>query len=297
MSIAADRIRPLRHFLGSEIEQGSPADSRFQVIPAPLERSVSYGGGTGNGPAAILSASWQLEKWDGRSRPCDDGIYTHDTVDCRTGIEQVIDSIAGISSEVMSRGCLPILLGGEHTATLGAIRGIADSSSGDFGVVQFDAHADLRDTYLDDPYSHASVMRRVVDLDIPLVQLGVRALCEEEVKTRKRHSVICYDADELVPQNVSTVALPGDFPGRVYISIDVDGFDPSVFPATGTPVPGGLGWYQALGLIESIASQREVIGFDLVEFAPIEGFHCYDFAAATLIYKVMGIIQRNSRAR
>jgi len=139
------------------------------------------------------------------------------------------------------------------------------------------------------------VMKRCVDLGVPLYQLGIRAFCEEEMQIREEQGVFYVDADELVPQNIQEITLPEDFPEKVFFTLDIDGMDPSVFPSTGTPVPGGLGWYQTLNLFESIAKQREIIGFDIMEFAPIEGFHAYDFAAALLTYKMMGIVTRTTR--
>jgi agmatinase len=122
----------------------------------------------------------------------------------------------------------------------------------------------------------------------------VRAFCEEERDARKKHGVTAFDAQELVPEGKSKIRLPSNFPRNVFFTLDVDGIDPSVLPATGTPVPGGLGWYQTLGLFESVARQRRIIGFDVMEFAPIAGFHAFDFAAALLTYKLMGIVQRCS---
>lgn len=286
-------------FLGSEYQQPEPKDAQFHVLPVPYERSVSYGGGTGLGPAAILAASWQLEKWDGKSLPGNLGIYTHspskvgvkeDVVD-----QQAIDVIAKDVQGIVALGGMPVVLGGEHTVTYGVIKGLLAAGVDDFGVIQIDAHADLRDAYEGNPFSHASVMKRIVDEDIPLFQLGIRAFCEEEIATRKVYGVHHIDADVLVPRNIQRVDLPDDFPDKVFITIDVDGLDPSVFPATGTPVPGGLGWYQTLSLLESVAKQCEVIGFDVMEFAPIKGFHAYEFSAALLCYKMMGIIQRAQR--
>ena len=187
---------------------------------------------------------------------------------------------------------MPVAIGGEHTVTCGVVRGLLESGIGPFGVVQIDAHADLRDRYEGNPYSHASVMRRVVEAGVPLVQLGVRACCEEELQARREFGVLALDARELVVGNRMAIELPADFPAQVFFTVDVDGLDPSVFPSTGTPVPGGLGWYQTLALFESVARQRRIIGFDVMEFAPIPGFHAYQFAAAQLIYKFMGICQR-----
>ncbi|MCB1667423.1 MAG: agmatinase [Pseudomonadales bacterium] len=279
-------------FLGSEFKQPKPQDAFFHILPVPYEESVSYGAGTAQGPAAILEASWQLESWDGKSNPGRKGIYTHPPVQPGNGAEQTIENIASATRSIVEQGGFPIVLGGEHTVTYGVIQGLLAAGMDDIGVVQIDAHADLREAYEGNPYSHASVMKRIVDLDIPLFQLGIRAYCEEEKNTRKTYGVEYVDAEVLVPRNVQSVDLPDDFPNNVFFTLDIDGMDPSIFPSTGTPVPGGLGWYQTLGLFESVARQRQIIGFDLMEFAPIEGFHCYQFSAALLAYKMMGIVER-----
>ncbi|MBO1254491.1 agmatinase [Alteromonas sp. 5E99-2] len=279
------------HFLGSEIEQGGD-DAFFHVIPVPYERSVSYGVGTAYGPAKLLDASWQLEMWDGKSRPCDLGINTLPPVDCQGDGATAVERIAKATASVAAKGGFPIALGGEHTVTGGVIKGLIDAGITDFGVVQIDAHADLRHAYEDNLLSHASVMKRVVEKGIPLFQLGIRAFCEEEIEARKEFNVRHLDAEVLVPNNINEFTLPEDFPENVFFTLDIDGMDPSVFPSTGTPVPGGLGWYQTLSLFESVAKQRKIIGFDIMEFAPIPGFHAYEFAASQLTYKMMGIVQR-----
>ena len=279
-------------FFGSEIQQGKPDEAFFHILPVPYEETVSYGGGTGQGPAAILEASWQLEQWDGKSKPCDLGIYTAPPVDMQGCEAEIIEKIALAIQQLVEQGGFPITLGGEHTVTYGVIKGLLAAGITDIGVVQIDAHADLREAYEGNPYSHASVMKRVVDLGIPLYQLGIRAYCEEEIEVRKKHGIYYQDADELVPNNIQAIQLPDDFPKYVFFTLDIDGMDPSVFPSTGTPVPGGLGWYQTLALFESVVRQRKVIGFDIMEFAPIKGFHAYEFSAALLTYKMMGIIQR-----
>lgn len=279
-------------FLASELPEIPPDKARFHVLPVPYEKTVSYGHGTARGPAAIIEASGQLERWDGESDPGAEGIYTWPAVDCSGAPEGVIDDIAKGVEGILKLKKLPVVLGGEHTVTWGVIRGYLQSGVKDFGVVQIDAHADLRDAYEGDKYSHASVMRRIVEAGIPLVQLGVRAYCEEERDARKKHRVVAHDALDLVPRGVSRIGLPKKFPRNVFFTLDVDGIDPAVLPATGTPVPGGLTWYQTLGLFESVARQRRIIGFDVMEFAPIPGFHAFDFTAALLTYKMMGIVQR-----
>jgi agmatinase len=286
-------IDPLR-FLASEVPELAPEQARFHVLPVPYEKTVSYGSGTAKGPAAILAASGQLERWDGHSDPGADGIYTWPSIDCSGAPDAVIENIAAAVARILRLGKLPVVLGGEHTVTWGVIRGYLDAGVRDFGVVQIDAHADLRDRYEGDPLSHASVMRRVVEAGVPLFQLGTRAYCEEERDARAMHGVRFLDAESLVPRGIDTIELPADFPPDVFFTVDVDGIDPSVLPATGTPVPGGLTWYQTLGLFESVARQRRIIGFDVMEFAPIPGFHAFDFAAALLAYKLMGIVQRSA---
>ncbi|WP_101756701.1 agmatinase [Oceanicoccus sp. KOV_DT_Chl] len=281
-------------FLGSEFEHPAANAAKFHVLPVPYEESVSYGGGTAEGPAAILGASWQLETWDGKSNPSQMGIHTLPPIDTQGDAETVIQRISDATENIVRSGSYPVVLGGEHTVTYGVIKGLIAAGETDFGVIQIDAHADLREAYEGNPYSHASVMKRIVDEDIPLFQLGIRAYCEEEMKTRKLHGVKHIDADILVPRNIQTLDLPDDFPDKVFFTLDIDGMDPSVFPATGTPVPGGLGWYQTLALFESAAKQCTIIGFDVMEFAPIRGFHAYEFSAALLTYKMMGIVQRNS---
>ncbi len=280
------------HFLSSEIEQRDPGDAFFHIIPVPYEESVSYGGGTKWGPAAILQASEQLEVWDGKSKPIDLGLYTADPVNCEGEAEQVIERIAEATRSALKQKKMPVVLGGEHTVTWGVIKAFIEEGI-DIGVVQIDAHADLRHAYEDNLYSHASVMKRIVEKGVPLYQLGIRAYCEEEIQARKEFGVYYLDGEDIVPNNIQELTLPDNFPDNVFFTLDVDGMDPSVFPSTGTPVPGGLGWYQTLSLFESVAKQRNIVGFDIMEFSPINNFHAYDFAAALLTYKMMGIVQRN----
>lgn len=281
-------------FFASAIPALRPERALFHVLPVPYEKTVSYGNGTARGPAAIIAASSQLERFDGTSDPGAEGIYTWPVLDCSGKAGKVIDRIAFSVKRILRMKKIPVVLGGEHTVTWGVIKGYLDAGVKDFGVVQIDAHADLRDAYEGDRYSHACVMRRVVEAGVPLVQLGCRAYCEEEREARKKYGVLSFDGVDLVPPGIDRIKLPKTFPSRIFFTLDVDGMDPSVLPATGTPVPGGLGWYQTLGLFASVAGQRRIIGFDIMEFAPIKGFHAYDFTAALLAYKLMGIVARGS---
>lgn len=279
-------------FLNSEVAPRPASEAFFHVIPVPYEASVSYGAGTSRGPRAILQASDQLELWDGEREPGSLGIFTHQPVDCLGQPEEVLARIEQATTEALKCYAMPVLLGGEHTLTYGALAALK-KHYGTFGIVQFDAHADLRDTYEDNPWSHACVMRRAVhDLGLPLVQLGNRLLCREEAEARLTYSVTSWDAAWLARNPIPENLIPSDFPARVFITFDIDGLDPSLIPATGTPVPGGLSWYQALDLAEAALKNRTLIGFDLVELSPQLGHHASDFAAARLVYALMSLGQK-----
>lgn len=268
----------MKKFLESEIPDLPEEECFFHVICAPMEETVSYGGGTGRGPQAILDASDQLEAFDGKSSPCELGIHT-------AGFFQGLEEVEAAVSNAWKNGKFPFVLGGEHTVTLGALRALRAAGE-EFGIIQFDAHADLRDEYEGSKLSHACVMRRAVDdLGLPLFQIGVRALSLEEHEFRQRNE-ISFSMDW---ENI-----PKDFPEKVYITFDVDGLDPSAMPSTGTPVPDGLSWREAFQCLEEISKVRKIIAADVVELAPIDGLHAPDFGAAALVYKIMGLAARTS---
>lgn len=280
-------------FLSSEIPPCPAQSARFHVIPVPYEATVSYGVGARLGPEAILDASDQLELYDGKSFPGAGGIFTQLPVDCSGDPESVMDRIAGAVRLALDCGALPVALGGEHSLTYGELVALKERY-GCFGVIQFDAHADLRDTYEGNRWSHACVMRRTAsDLALPLVQVGNRIFCKEELEARKEFQVINWDAPYLFKNGIPEKLVPEDFPKNIFISFDVDGLDPSIIGETGTPVPGGLGWYQTLELLEKAMDGRNVVGFDVVELAPREGRIASDFAAASLVYAIMGMIARS----
>ncbi len=184
------------------------------------------------------------------------------------------------------------MLGGEHSVSYGAIKALKEAH-GNFGIIQIDAHADLRDEYEGDKWSHACVMRRATeDLGLPLFQLGVRAFSYEEVEARKKLGISYFDAEDIAKNGYESVKLPENFPKKIYISFDVDGLDPAVMPATGTPVPGGLLWYETLWMLEQCLEGKELVGMDIVEFAPSSSFPFADFTAARLVYALMGLAAR-----
>lgn len=286
-------IENIPGFLASELIEGQESPL-FHVIPVPLEQTVSYGAGTAAGPEAILRASQQLEAWDGISEPLLSGISTAQSVDCHGSIEEILQRIEDAVSLAIQRGAIPVVLGGEHTVSLAPIRVLAKAAGEQIGLVQLDAHADLRASYEGSIYSHACVMRRAVEeCGCRLFQFGVRALCTEEVAYRQEKRIDFVDGRQLHRTKLEEFALPGDFPQKIYVTLDVDGLDPSVIGATGTPVPGGVGWWDTLQILEKAIAGRSVLGFDVVELAPRPYDHASDFAAAQLTYIVMGMIVRN----
>ena len=275
-------------FLDSELTANPSAreDARFRVIPVPLERTVSYGSGTARGPEAIIEASNELERITGHAEPCVEGIFTEKPVDCDAALSEIMDRLAQRTEAAVRAGKVPVTLGGEHSLSYGAVMGVARALNQPIGIVQIDAHADLRNAYQGEKHSHASVMHLLAEEGIRLAQFGVRAFSTEEAQSRLKHRVFHVDAEELVTGNFHAVDLPTDFPDLVYVSFDVDGLDPSQMPATGTPVPGGLGYYQALRLVEHALRGRKCVGFDVVELAP-DGNAAWDFTAAQIVYRLM----------
>lgn len=265
-------------------------ESLFRVIPAPLEKSVSYGGGTKAGPEAILAASEELEPVYLGTVPGEAGIEVAPPVNCDLECQSVLDQIGLEVFRSLDTKKVPIVLGGEHTVTYGAYSGIKRFfSNDDIGIIQIDAHADLRDQYQGNPLSHACVMRRISEQWNPRIhQIGVRGISKEEFDFRNSHPHITFqDAPELWKQGLSKPFLPDDFPAKVYLTFDVDGLDASLMPSTGTPSPGGLFWHQVETILEELVRDRELIGFDLVELAPCPQFNSPDFTAAVAVYAGM----------
>jgi agmatinase len=254
---------------------------------------VSYGTGAAKGPEAIIAASHQLERLVAGRVPCAEGIFTHQPIDCAQDIEAVMADLRAATKAIATRGHVPVTLGGEHSISYGAVMGVVDALQdkldAPIGLVHIDAHADFRNAYQGHAHSHASVMHLLAKEGLAMASFGVRALAEEEEAARRAHGVVTFDGPDLVRGQVSSVTLPDDFPENIYVTFDLDGLDPSVLPATGTPVPGGLGFYQALDLVASTLNGRTCVGIDIVELAPIDGQPASDFTAALIAYHLMGL--------
>ena len=268
-----------------------PDAARAVVIPFGLEASVSYGGGTANGPDAILKASHQLELYDeqfGCEPYLDYGVAALKSVVPEKPLKAALDQLSDIVGDVLAAQKFPLILGGEHSLTPGAIRPFADRFQ-NLVILQFDAHADLRDGYLGEYYSHASAMRRCLDLPgVSVVSVGIRAISTAEVVYADANPdrVHLHYAKDQADWDVSNIVAP--LQGRpVYVTFDIDAFDSAVMPATGTPTPGGLGFWQAMDILRAAGDVATLVGGDVVELAPIPGFHGCDYLAAQVAYKIM----------
>ena len=269
-----------------------PASARCVVIPFGLEASVSYGSGTAAGPQAIMAASQQLELYDpefGREVYADYGIAAIREPNIAPALPEALDQLEGLVEAVLQAGKVPFVLGGEHSLTAGAIRPFARRYK-DLVVLQFDAHADLRDGYQGHHFSHASAMRRVLDHPgVSLVSVGIRAVSTPEVEfyEANRDRISIHWGRDQARWSIEEILAP--LKGRpVYITFDIDGLDASIMPATGTPTPEGLSFPLANEILRrACATAGQVVGADLVEFAPIEGLHAYDFTAALLAYRML----------
>lgn len=275
-------------FLGSELKRSENLEesAKFQMIQCPMEKTVSYGVGTSKGPAALLKASQELE----RSAICEYGIFTHQPIDCSVEHSSCLADLQETTYRIAARNKLPVTLGGEHSLTWAAVRGISKHLQQKVGIIQVDAHADLRDRYEGNKHSHASVMNLLVQEGYSLASLGVRAICEEERVYRKQNDIFYMDGEELVRKNISSVILPEGFPELVYLTIDLDALDPSIMQGVGTPVPGGLSYYQVIDLVESALAGKRCIGIDMVELAPQTGELTSAFTAASLLQRILELV-------
>lgn len=281
-------------FLGLPDASAVREEAHVLLLPIPFEATVSYGQGTADGPAAIIEASKQVELYDREfdSEPAVDyGVHTLPALDLPTDPAAAIDVISDAVADAAASGKLVVGLGGEHTVSVGFGRGLLRALNEPLTVVQIDAHSDLRDEYEESPYSHACIARRLLDDPAieQVLQLGIRSVCTEEVTFARENSErvrVWYS--EAVHAGSWQEELRERLRGRnVYLTIDVDGLDPAIVPATGTPEPDGLTWRETLDILRIVAQESTVVGLDCVELAPATGQHAADFAVAKLVYKAI----------
>ena len=305
-----------RVFLGLDGPPATPDGAATWILPVPYEATTCWGSGTRRGPQAIIDASRYVELFDhelGRD-PSEGGVYTFPALELTRGdAARALAELREACARVLAaaNGRRVIMIGGEHSVSSPAILAHADRSPERLTVLQFDAHLDLRETHDGSRHSHACAMAHVVDT-VDLVTVGARGISGEEwAVVRARDNVTVITAEEVAGQAPAggrvpaTRGQPGGLPGgapeqswidravaalgpAVYITFDVDFFDPSVMPATGTPEPGGGHWYPALALLRRVFAERRVVGADVVEHAPIPGMNAPDFLVARLIYKMIG---------
>jgi agmatinase len=263
-------------------------DSRIVILPVPVDRTTSYVGGTRNGPREILQASSHMELWD-EEVGVDihrHGIFTLPEMELPFGeLAPLMDEIQRVASEIVGRDKFLVTLGGEHSITPPLVAAAAARHRG-LSVLQIDAHADLRDAYMGTKHNHACAIRRTLEV-APVTQVGIRSMSTEEAEAVSQlRTKIFYDVSmRRDPRWIDAVVdTLGD---SVYITIDVDGMDPAIMPATGTPEPGGLSWYEMLALLRATIERRTVVACDVVELSPLPGVMAPNFLCAKLVYKIL----------
>ena len=285
-----------------DADAGNLAHARAVIIPAPLEYTVCYGEGTAQGPEAIIAASSQMELYDEEldQNPSVYGIGTLAPLNF-SGLshEEALAAIHDAVAAVVAHNQIPFTLGGEHSLTPPCVRAIQEAAQfAPLGLVQFDAHGDLRMQYEGSPNSHASAMRRSLDVPgVQLLEVGIRSMSPEEIydiKSGEVSATILW-AHTVMDGSAPYATALASLPERVYITIDLDCFDPGIMPAVGTPEPGGLNWYQVLQMVRTIAQTKTIVGVDIVELAPIVGQPAPDFLAAKLTYRILGLLFANQK--
>lgn len=291
------------NFLGLAPEYSDAEQAGVLVLPIPFEATVSFGGGTVKGPEAIIAASQQVELYDREfdGEPAlEYGVHTLPPLELPEDSVAAIEMIAEATAQAAASGKLVVGLGGEHTVSVGFGRGLVQAVGGPVTLVQIDAHADLRDEYEDSPYSHACIARRLVeDRTVEQVlQLGIRSVCAEEVQFARQNPerVRIWYAEEVHAGDWREELVARLAGKRVYLTIDVDGLDPAIVPATGTPEPDGLTWVETLDIVRLVCQSAQIVGIDCVELAPYPGQHAADFAVAKLLYKTISYAMRFGRA-
>jgi len=266
-----------------------PHHACITIIPAPLEYSVCYMQGTKHGPQAILNASSQMELYDEELDCCpiEIGVFTRPPLNYQ-GMDHAtaLQTTGNAVREVLQQGKIPFTLGGEHSLSAPVIAAVHEQYP-DLTVIHIDAHGDLRHEFEGTTLSHASIERRVVDMGIPLLELGIRSFSPEEAEFMKtKPDIAILWAHQMVK---GTAKIPWQrLSKHTYVTLDLDVIDPSEMPAVGTPEPGGLSWYQVLDLLREICQRTTVVGMDVVELCPMQGQTRADFLAAKLIYKMIG---------
>ena len=288
------------NFAGLEDEYANFKKAKVVILQVPYEKTVTYKKGTVNGPAAIIDASLKMELFDEElnQETCKIGVHTADSLELASASpEEMMEKVRVSVEDLLKAGKFPVILGGEHSITPGAVVAVKEAYP-NLSALHLDAHYDMRDEYMGSRYNHGCVARRISEI-CPIVQVGMRSLSKEEKdflssnsNVAKIKSVNVYDIlDRPFWKDEVTKVLSDN----VYVTIDMDVFDPSLVPAVGTPEPGGIGWYEALELLHAVTKDKRIVGFDVVELCPIKDQPSSDFLAAKLVYRLLGYIFGNKK--
>ena len=297
-------LLPPENFLALPKQWSGLEQSRVVVLPISYEHTTSFGKGTASGPESILEASGQVELYD---EELDAEIYTETggistlkPMDTGGNDAVAVESIRKHVGDLIEKDKTVVCIGGEHTISIGAAHAHSDRYP-DLSVLQLDAHSDLREEYEGNRYSHACVMARIYEFNKNIVQVGIRSQCREEADFIRQKKIATFYAFDLkggrygAEHDAWHDAVIGSLREYVYLTIDCDFFDPGLMPAVGTPEPGGFGWHETVSFLRSLSEQRRIVGFDVTELSPIPGLIHPQFAAAKLIYKLIGYIFTSSR--
>ena len=286
----------MEQFLGSEAITDYQ-NAKAIILPVPYEKTTTYRKGSQYGALAIVQASNQLEAYDdelGLETCLEVGIHTVDAIaDTRTDPNISAEAMLVTTTEEVTRLIIDdkfvVTLGGEHAITAGVVKAYLETLSEPFTVVQIDAHGDMRHSYEGSIHNHACVMRRVLDLNLPTLPIGIRSICKEEAELiRKQHIPVMFARDIYYDRNWVEKAIKSIKTLQVFITVDLDGLDPSLLPGVGTPEPGGLNWYELTRFLKQLFIQHDVIGCDVMELAPTNDSVVSEFTAAKLVYKMIG---------
>ncbi len=280
------------NFLGLEKEECDYKRARFVILPVPYEQTTTYRKGTFAGPNAIITASREVELFDEEteSEPYLAGVHTLPKLDITaSSSEQMIDRIYSVGKELLGDNKTVCMLGGEHSISAGLVKACHEKHA-DISVLQLDAHADLRESYQDNPHSHACVMKRIREIVGNTVGIGIRNMSIEEHELIRKEKIKIISGRDIRDNPRSMDKALDWLSDNVYLTIDCDYFDPSMMPAVGTPEPGGGLWYPTLDFLRKLASVKNIVGLDVVELAPLPVNNISEFTAARLIYKIMGYI-------
>ncbi|MBN1526153.1 MAG: agmatinase [Candidatus Omnitrophica bacterium] len=283
-----------KNYGGLEEEYSSFKKSKVVVLQVPYDNTTTYIHGTAAGPAAVIDASRYMERFDDElnQETFKIGIHTAEPLAVeKVPSEEMVEKVSAQVSEVLKANKLPVLLGGEHSVSIGAVKACKETYP-NLSVLHFDAHNDLKDVYFGSKLNHGCVARRISET-CPIVQVGTRSLSKEEkdfIASQANGRVKTMSVYDILETPMWKEAVANSLSENVYISIDLDVFDPSIMPAVGTPEPGGIGWYEVLDLLKDVAKGKKIVGFDVVELCPLKGDVAPDFLAAKLVYRLLGYI-------